>query len=135
MHAGPWSRSQLSALYRVVSGPPATTSDLAAAEYMRPQSMAQTLAALEENGLVARSQDPSDGRRVLYSATRRGREEAERWLKARETWLTDAIELTLTDEERSGLAVLVGTLERLADSEATSAPRRAARSTRGDDLP
>ncbi|MFE9614019.1 MarR family winged helix-turn-helix transcriptional regulator [Streptomyces sp. NPDC006012] len=132
MHTGPWSRSQLAALYRVVSGPPATTSDLAAAEYMRPQSMAQTLAVLEKNGLVTRSPDPTDGRRVLFSATQRGREEAERWLQARETWLTEAIDFTLTDEERSGLTALTGILERLADSDAASSPRRSPRSTPGD---
>ncbi|MFF4354467.1 MarR family winged helix-turn-helix transcriptional regulator [Streptomyces sp. NPDC001530] len=124
MHAGPWSRSQLAALHRVASGPPATTSDLAAAEYMKPQSMAQTLAVLEKHGLVARAPDPTDGRRVLFSATRRGREEVEQWLQAREAWLTDAIEDTLTGEERSGLGALVAILERLADSDVTSSSRR-----------
>ncbi|MFJ3672452.1 MarR family winged helix-turn-helix transcriptional regulator [Streptomyces sp. NPDC090106] len=124
MHTGPWSRSQLAALYRVVSGPPATTSDLAAAEYMKPQSMSQTLAALEKNGLVTRSPDPADGRRMLVSATQRGREEAERWLAARENWLTAAIEHTLTAKEQSALPALAAILERLADSDAVSAPRR-----------
>lgn len=94
--------------------------------------MAQTLAVLEKHGLVTRSPDPADGRRVLFSATQRGREEAEHWLQARETWLTDAIELTLTDEERSGLTSLVGVLERLADSDATSSSRRGPASASGD---
>lgn len=127
MGAGPWSRSQLAALHRVVYGPPATTSDLAAAEYMRPQSMAQTLAVLEQNGLVTRSPDPDDGRRILITATPRGREEAERWLEAREAWLTAAIDQTLTGSEREGLTALVGILERLADSDAPSAARRSHR--------
>jgi DNA-binding MarR family transcriptional regulator len=124
MQTGPWSRSQLAALNRVVSGPPATTSALAAAEYMKPQSMAQTLAILEKNGLVTRSPDPTDGRRVLFSATPQGREEAEHWLQAREAWLTDAIETDLTDGERSGLKALVEILERLTDSDVAARPRR-----------
>nr|BFD87781.1 winged helix DNA-binding protein [Streptomyces sp. Xyl84] len=132
MNTGPWSRSQLAALYRVVTGPPATTSDLAAAEYMKPQSMAQTLAALEKNGLVTRAPDPSDGRRVLFSATRRGREEADRWLQARESWLTSAIELALTREERSDLTTLVRMLERLADSDTGPSPRRGPGSVAGE---
>ncbi|MEV7080899.1 MarR family transcriptional regulator [Streptomyces sp. NPDC093516] len=124
MRAGPWSRSQLVALHRVASGPPATTSDLAAAEYMKPQSMAQTLAVLERHGLVSRAPDPTDGRRVLYSATRRGQDEVEHWLRARETWLTHAIEGTLTDEERAALPRLVTILERLADSDVPGEARR-----------
>ncbi|MFI9834520.1 MarR family winged helix-turn-helix transcriptional regulator [Streptomyces sp. NPDC051913] len=131
MGAGPWSRSQLAALHRVVHGPPATTSDLAAAEYMRPQSMSQTLAGLEKHGLVARRPDPDDGRRVLIVATPRGRQESERWLEAREAWLTAAIDQTLTGEEREGLTALVKILERLADSDVPSVARRGA--ARGSD--
>ncbi|MFI1834313.1 MarR family winged helix-turn-helix transcriptional regulator [Streptomyces olivaceoviridis] len=127
MGAGPYSRSQLSALHRVVYGPPATTSDLAAAEYMRPQSMAQTLAVLEKHGLVTRSPDPDDGRRILVTATPRGREEAERWLQAREAWLTAAIDGTLTSSEREGLTALVSLLERLADSQPPVVARRGTR--------
>ncbi|MFG2357446.1 MarR family winged helix-turn-helix transcriptional regulator [Streptomyces sp. NPDC048521] len=131
MGASPYSRSQLAALQRVVHGPPATTSDLAAAEYMRPQSMAQTLTVLEKHGLVTRSPDPDDGRRILITATPRGREEAERWLQAREAWLTAAIDRTLTTSEREGLSALVNILERLADAGAPAAARRGARPAPG----
>lgn len=124
MRSGPWSRSQLAALHRVVTGPPTTTSDLAAAEYMKPQSMAQTLAVLEKNGLVTRSPDPTDGRRVLFSATPQGRDEAARWLDAREAWLNEAIASGLTEKERSDLKGVVAILERLADSDTPSPPRR-----------
>ncbi|WP_338704108.1 MarR family transcriptional regulator (plasmid) [Streptomyces sp. Q6] len=124
MGASPWSRSQLAALHRVVYGSPATTSDLAAAEYMRPQSMAQTIGMLEQHGLVARRPDPGDGRRMLITATPRGRKEAERWLEAREAWLTAAIDQTLTAEERAGLTALMRIMERLADSDVPSEARR-----------
>src|SRR6476659_1745918 len=52
----------------------AGTSDLAAAERMRPQSMAQTVRDLEAAGLVSRRPDPDDGRRALVELTALGRE-------------------------------------------------------------
>jgi DNA-binding MarR family transcriptional regulator len=128
--ASPWSRSQLAALNRVVQGPPSTTSDLAAAEYMRPQSMAQILAALEEGGLVARRPDPGDGRRVLITPTEQGRDVVRSALEAREAWLAGAIERALDDEERAALPVLVGLLDRLADCDAPPVAGRGIRSGR-----
>src|SRR4051794_27441502 len=49
-----------------------SVSDLAAAERVRPQSMAQTVNDLEADGLVARTPDPSDGRRALVELTEQG---------------------------------------------------------------
>ena len=48
------------------------SSDLAAAERVRPQSMAQTVAELEAAGLRQPRPDPDDGRRALARADRRG---------------------------------------------------------------
>ena len=48
-------------------------SSLAAAERVRPQSMAQTIGDLEADGLVARRPDPTDGRRSLVDMTDEGR--------------------------------------------------------------
>ncbi|MDX3850065.1 MarR family winged helix-turn-helix transcriptional regulator [Streptomyces sp. AK02-01A] len=113
--SSPWSRSQLAALKRVVSGPPCTTSDLAASEYMRPQSMAQIVSALEDGGLVTRHQDPRDGRRMLISATERGREVVRSALATREAWLSRAVAEGLDDLDRDALPEVVRILERLAD--------------------
>src|SRR5207237_6613063 len=44
---------------------PQSTVDLAAAERMRPQSMGQTLAELESQGLISRHPDTKDRRRTL----------------------------------------------------------------------
>ena len=44
-----------------------SVSDLAAAEHVRPQSMAQTVGDLEDEGLVSRRPDPDDRRRALSS--------------------------------------------------------------------
>src|SRR5881409_1455417 len=46
----------------------AGASDLAAAERMRPQSMAQIVRELESAGLISRRSDPDDGRHTLRAA-------------------------------------------------------------------
>ena len=53
---------------------PRTTSALALAERVRPQSMAQTLAELSAAGLVGRRPDPLDGRQILIELTDLGRQ-------------------------------------------------------------
>jgi DNA-binding MarR family transcriptional regulator len=76
--ASPWSRSQLQALDRLVTAPPMTTSNLAATEYVRPQSMAATLAPLLDAGLLIPHRDPDDGRRVLLVVADSGRDACDR---------------------------------------------------------
>jgi DNA-binding MarR family transcriptional regulator len=93
-----------------------STSDLAAAERMRPQSMAQTVAELEEGGLISRRPDPQDGRRALLELTPKGRETLEGERRQRVGWLTQAITEQLTDEEQAALGEAVALLARLADS-------------------
>lgn len=51
-----------------------STSDLAIAERVRPQSMAQIVGDLEADGLIERHPDPGDRRRMLIELTERGRE-------------------------------------------------------------
>jgi DNA-binding MarR family transcriptional regulator len=97
-----------------------STSDLALAERVRPQSMAQTLADLEADDLIERRPDPSDRRRMLIELTDQGREALERDRRNREGWLAQAIADTLSSEERTILARAVKLMERLAQAE----PRR-----------
>src|SRR6476620_11942014 len=65
---------QLAVLGRLDREGPASVSDLAAAERMRPQSMAQTVRDLEDAGLVSRRPDPQDGRRSFVELTAAGLE-------------------------------------------------------------
>jgi DNA-binding MarR family transcriptional regulator len=69
---GEMTFSEIAALARLERGGPATSAELARLEQISPQAMGATLAGLEERGLVARSADPADGRRVVMSATDAG---------------------------------------------------------------
>jgi DNA-binding MarR family transcriptional regulator len=78
--------------------------------------MAQTLADLEADGLVARRPDPADRRRALVELTRRGREVLAEERRRREGWLAQAIATELTPEEQHVLIDAVPLLRRLTES-------------------
>jgi DNA-binding MarR family transcriptional regulator len=95
---------------------PAGTSDLAAAERMRPQSMAQTVHDLEAAGLILRRPDPDDGRRALVELTPAGLEALTGARARREDWLNEVLERDFTAAERKTLRDALELLERIADS-------------------
>jgi DNA-binding MarR family transcriptional regulator len=95
---------------------PQSVSDLAVAERVRPQSMAQTVGDLEADGLVTRSPDPTDRRRALVDLTVEGRAALEADRRRREGWLAQAIADDLSPREQALLDEAVGLLRRLADS-------------------
>ena len=102
---------------------PQSTSDLAVAERVRPQSMAQTLGDLEADDLITRRPDPDDGRRVLIELSGSGREALEQDRRHREGWLARSIEEELSDEEQEVLAQAVVLLQRLSRSEGRTGVR------------
>ncbi len=108
--------SQAAVLGRLDREGPRSVSDLAAAERVRPQSMAQTVGELESSGLVARRADPDDRRRALVELTDHGRAVLEEDRRAREGWLARAIVEDLSAEEQAVLADAVELLRRLAES-------------------
>ena len=89
--------------------------DLAAAERVRSQSMSQTLADLEAEGLVGRRPDATDGRRTLIELTASGRTALREDRAARDGWLAVAIEESLSDDELSVLERAVPILARLSE--------------------
>jgi DNA-binding MarR family transcriptional regulator len=95
---------------------PLSVSDLALAERMRPQSMAQTVGELEADGHVARRPDPGDRRRALVELTDAGREALRADRERRVGWLASAIADDLTPEDQEILGRAVDVLRRLAES-------------------
>jgi DNA-binding MarR family transcriptional regulator len=110
---GDLTPSQTAVLLRLESEGPATTSSLARAEGMRPQSMGAVVAALEAAGLVVGAPDPADGRQTLLSLTDSCRD----WLvlgrAARQDWLSRTIEARLSPDEQAQLAAAIPLLHRL----------------------
>jgi DNA-binding MarR family transcriptional regulator len=109
-----YSLPQASVLGRLDREGARSTSNLATAERVRPQSMAQTVGELE--GLISRRPDPQDGRRALLELTAKGREKLDADRRQRVGWLIRAITEELTEEERAALGEAVALLGRLADS-------------------
>ena len=89
--------------------------DLAQAERVRPQSMGQTLAELEAQGLISRRPDPTDRRRTLLELTDEGRRELAADRRRREGWLAQAIADDFSEEEREVLNQAVALLARLTE--------------------
>jgi len=110
-----FSLSQGSVLGRLDREGPQSTSKLASAERVRPQSMGQTVAELESQGLIERRPDPADGRSALLELTEAGRAELREDRGRREGWLAEAIEENFSDEEREVLDEAVRLLARLAE--------------------
>ncbi|MFD9003225.1 MarR family winged helix-turn-helix transcriptional regulator [Streptomyces sp. NPDC059582] len=113
---GDLTPSQTSVLSRLDKDGEASVSDLAAAERVRHQSVASTVAVLEERGLVARRPDPGDGRRQLVFVTPSGHAFLEDRRRAGEGWLTRALEDQCTEAERQTLIQATAVLERIVRS-------------------
>jgi DNA-binding MarR family transcriptional regulator len=95
---------------------PRAISDLATAERVRPQSMAQTVSELEADGLIDRRPDPADGRRALLELTAEGHRRLQDDRQHREGWLISTITEGFSEQEQRALARAVPLLRRLADS-------------------
>jgi len=106
--------SQISVLSRLDREGDASVSDLAVVERVRHQSMAATVAVLEERGLVSRRPDPDDGRRHLLSPSMAGRRFRDNGRRAGEEWLTRALEEQFTEVERQTMIEAIALLDKLA---------------------
>jgi DNA-binding MarR family transcriptional regulator len=95
---------------------PMTTSDLAVAERVRPQSMARTVAQLVALGYVDQAPHPTDRRKVLLSASTAGARALEDHREMRTGWLAEAIAQRLTPAEQKALARSVELLGRLTEA-------------------
>jgi DNA-binding MarR family transcriptional regulator len=108
--------NQAAVLGRLDRCGPQSVSDLAAAERVRPQSMAQTVGDLEADALVERKPDPDDRRRALVNLTAAGLARIEADRAAREGWLVKSLE-ELPDSDRETVEQAVEILRRVADAD------------------
>ena len=106
--------SHLAILKRLRDAGPATASDLAAAEHVSQQAIAQHVAALSRAGLVQAKPDPTDARKRLIHVTRAGHRLFESAADSRHAWLARIIDAEVGPRERPALDRAIALLERLA---------------------
>jgi DNA-binding MarR family transcriptional regulator len=111
---GDFTPSQVSVLLRLEKDGPATASQLARAEGMRPQSMGAVIAPLEAAGLITGTADPADGRQTILALTEKFRAWLQESRAARQDYLARMIESRLSAAEQAQLAACVPLLRRLA---------------------
>jgi DNA-binding MarR family transcriptional regulator len=105
-----------SALSRLDRAGPTTSAALARQEQISPQSMGATLRVLESRGLIERSSDPNDGRRVVLSVTNEGMQVLRTRRSARAGQLSKALADGFTPSELAQLMAAAPLLERLAQA-------------------
>jgi DNA-binding MarR family transcriptional regulator len=103
---------RLSALSVIEKRGPISVTALADNEMVRPATMSRMVTALVEEGLVKRSDDKTDGRGVLVSATPKGRRAYQRAQEQRLTHFAEVLD-SLSDEQLAAMRSLTAALERL----------------------
>jgi DNA-binding MarR family transcriptional regulator len=109
------SLPERAALARLNRGGPAASAELARLEQITPQAMGTTLAGLERRGLIERSADPHDGRRIIVSLTDAGREALQHKRDARTRQIAEALDAGFTPADLDALRAVAPLLQRLAD--------------------
>jgi len=109
------SSAQVAVLVRLEQDGAATVSGLARSEGMRPQSMREVVAPLQEAGFLKATQDTNDGRQTLLSLTPK----CVKWIaqkrSASHDWLTARVAGMLSAREQQQLSNALRLLRRLVD--------------------
>jgi DNA-binding MarR family transcriptional regulator len=114
---GELSLDQTAVLGRLVTHGAMTPGEMAAQLRMQPQSLTRTFAALEDDGYLVRTPDPSDGRQFLLTITAAGRRALKDEMAPRDAWLAHAMAHVLSEDERAELLRAAELMERLAEFE------------------
>lgn len=94
-----------------------TPGALAVRERVRPPSMTRVIASLAEQGLVARTADPLDGRQVLISVSDAGVDLIDAERRASQEWLLRRLSM-LNRDERATLLRAVDLISALVNESA-----------------
>lgn len=111
---GELTLSQISVLVRLERDGPSTPGLLAVEEQIRAQSMGAILKTLEGRALVARSADPTDGRRALFTITGAGRRSVSGVRQEKARRLARAIREGLSADEQEILLAAIPLLDRIS---------------------
>jgi DNA-binding MarR family transcriptional regulator len=95
---------------------PLTPSELAHRERIKRPTATRLIASLEQDGLVARTSDPSDGRSSLIATTPEGRDLMRTLRTRKDAYLARRL-AKLTAGERETLARAADLLERLLEED------------------
>lgn len=115
------SPTQISALSTIERHGPLALGSLAAHERVQPPTATAAVTRLEEQGLVRRRDDPSDGRVKVVEITPAGRTLLERNRTRTREYLGRRLR-DISDSERRCLERAAGILERILEEERGAAP-------------
>ncbi len=107
------SDAKLGVLFRLEVSP-AAPGVLAERERVTPPSMNRTLNTLEQSGLVTRSPDPDDARKVIVTITDAGLALIRETRRLRTRWFSQQL-AALPPEDRVALEAVIPVLRRLAE--------------------
>ncbi|MFJ6699435.1 MarR family winged helix-turn-helix transcriptional regulator [Streptomyces sp. NPDC091272] len=102
-------------LRHLIKDGPATARALSDRERISQPAMTQTINALQAAGLVTRSPDPSDGRKLLVSATDAAHELNSTSQRVKHAWLHERLS-ELSDDELQALDIARRVFDTMADS-------------------
>jgi len=112
--------STLSVLHTLDRGGPMRLTGLLKTEQLKQPALTSLVAKLEQDGLIERRPDPTDGRAMLLSLTREGHQIVRSRHANRVAKLTALVD-ELTDDERAVLASSMHVLSRLTEIAAEDA--------------
>jgi DNA-binding MarR family transcriptional regulator len=113
---GGLSPTLTAALASIDNPGPLTPSELADRERIKRPTATRLIASLEENGLVARTSDPTDRRSSLITTTPEGRDLMRTLRTRKDAYLARRL-TKLTADERETLARAAELLERLLEED------------------
>jgi DNA-binding MarR family transcriptional regulator len=110
------SPAMTAALATINRSGPLTPSELAELERVKRPTMTRTLACLEREGLIERTQDPADGRSFVVVVNDAGRERLARLRRRKSAYLARRLR-RLDPDEVETLARAAELLERMREDE------------------
>jgi DNA-binding MarR family transcriptional regulator len=105
--------AQVSALQSLDLAGALTPRELAEAERVAPPTITKIVARLEEQGLVARTPHPTDGRQAILSPSPQGRRLTAEYRRRRDEWLAQRL-AKLSPQERETVQRAAEILNRIA---------------------